>query len=818
MKKLPILLLVSLAFLSTASAAYDVTIGAYYYPWYHTQTNLSTHWKSGYARQKLSNPQLPSLNEYSSRDANVLKSHFNWARGNGIDMFICSWWGSNSFEDVTLKDYFCKSADIGTFKYCILYEALADYCLGAYTNSQGLIEFSTASKQKMYNDFAYLSQKYFTDDNYFKYNGNPVVFFYVSRVFRGAITDAFTYLRTNIKNNYGFTLYLVGDELEWENKPDFSRINVFDAVTSYTMYSDIQEQDQRLVFADDIWFLQDVVLKYDYTKKAVEKMGKKFIPGCQPGFNDRGVRLGADHYVLSHERVSTNANKNSLFTDYLKIAGRYVDGGLKLMTVTSFNEWHEDTQVEPTKTGIAATRLPFTYTLNENHYAYGTNLLNFIRKFSAAYTGPAPYAKTANIVINEVCPSTGGNDNAKYIELYNKGTNAVNLSGWRIGLQSKFENYDNYQVRLSGTIPAKGCFLIGTAEYNNLNLPDANLVENTGLKARLSADNAAIGLRDPNGLKVDGVGYACAASFTHDYVETTNKYLVNGFPNNQSLSRNASHTDSDHNANDFSLSAQSPVNAPVGLAGVILTNGNNLLDGEVRNYPSLNCYLTMQNDGNLVLYRGAPGASQGVIWSAGISYAIGDYFATLQSDGNLVIYKGTPTAAGIAVYASCSAGTTGNYLFGMLSSGRLVIAKGTSVSMGEEVWSNVKSRFVTGNMLQKNEIIKDPVRNIFLMVLGDGNMAAFDGTGYDDPNKQAFWSTGTTGGTSMSYFLNLQNDGNLVLYNGTPLNPGTSRWASGISSANGTYFFKFDATDKMPSIYRGTPEAPGTLLWKATAP
>lgn len=812
-----ILIFAFLAVCAVAQVPYDVTIGAYYYPWYHTQTNLSSHWKDGYARQKLSVPQQPSMGEYSSRDVNVLKSHFNWARSNSIDMFICSWWGPNSFEDTTLKDYFCTSPDIGTFKYCILYEALADYCLGPYTNAQGLIEFTPAAKQKLYNDFAYLSQKYFADDNYYKYNGNPVVFFYVSRVFRGAIADAFTHLRTTIKNNYGYTLYLVGDELEWENKSDFSRISVFDAVTSYTMYSDIQEQDQRLVYADDIWFLQDVVLKYDYTKKSVEKMGKKFIPGCQPGFNDRGVRLGADHYVLSHERSSTKTG-NSLFKDYLNIAGRYVDSGLKLMTVTSFNEWHEDTQVEPTKTGLAATKLPYNYTLNENHYAYGTNLLNQIRTFSAAYTGPAPYGKAATIVINEVCPSTGGNENAKYIELYNKGTNAVNLTGWRIGLQSKFENFDNYQIRLSGSIPAKGYYLIGTTEYNNLSLPDANLIENTGLKTRLSADNAAVGLRDPNGLKVDGVGYANNSWFNHDYVETTNKNLTAGFPNNQSLSRNASQYDSDHNANDFTLSSQTPTNAPTGLAGVILKQGENLLDGEVRSYPSMNCYLVMQNDGNLVLYRGAPGASQGVIWSAGVSLAIGDYFATLQNDGNLVIYQGTPSVRGAAVYSSNSSGTIGDYLFGMLTSGRLIIAKGTSTSLGAEVWSNAKSRFVAGNSLQVNEIIKDAAKNVFLVILGDGNLVAYRGSGYDDPAKQSYWSAGTSGATSTGYFMSLQGDGNLVLYNGTPLNPGTARWSSGVTGAVGKYFFTFHAADQLPCVYRGTPEAPGTLLWKASAP
>jgi hypothetical protein len=64
-----------------------------------------------------------------------------------------------------------------------------------------------------------------------------------------------------------------------------------------------------------------------------------FFPNAMPGFNDWGVRPQEKHprFYPSPER----------FRSFLDMALKYVDPRMPVLMVTSFNEWHEDTQVEP---------------------------------------------------------------------------------------------------------------------------------------------------------------------------------------------------------------------------------------------------------------------------------------------------------------------------------------------------------------------------------------------------------------------------------------------------------------------------------------
>jgi len=49
---------------------------------------------------------------------------------------------------------------------------------------------------------------------------------------------------------------------------------------------------------------------------------------------------------------------------------------------------------------------------------------------------------------------------------------------------------------------------------------------------------------------------------------------------------------------------------------VILNEGERLMDGDIREFPRLECYLTLDDDGRLSLFRGTPGTSEGRIWMA----------------------------------------------------------------------------------------------------------------------------------------------------------------------------------------------------------
>jgi hypothetical protein len=49
------------------------------------------------------------------------------------------------------------------------------------------------------------------------------------------------------------------------------------------------------------------------------------------------------------------------------------------MMINSFNEWHEDSQIEPT-TGGSKTNAPFSLTQGVEYEAYGELYLNILRE------------------------------------------------------------------------------------------------------------------------------------------------------------------------------------------------------------------------------------------------------------------------------------------------------------------------------------------------------------------------------------------------------------------------------------------------------
>ncbi|PZR64028.1 MAG: hypothetical protein DLM71_04120 [Chloroflexi bacterium] len=354
--------------------ASGLQIGAYYYAWYGTARR---HWQDGYVRRVLSTPQAPSFGEYDSRDPGLIASHLAWAQQYGIDFLICSWWGPNGYEDVTVRDLLLRSPRIGATRITLLYESIARLGL-----TNGVINFDAATQQKLIADFDYLAGTYFANPSYQRIDGRPVVYLYVTRIYRGAYAQAFAALRAHMLQRYGYDVFLVADEVDPVGTPDPARIRVFDAITPYTMYSDLQ----RPGWPDDTGFLATVRRTYDAYRSAAAAEGVRFIPGTLPGFNDRGVRLSANHYVLPRE-LNAAASGSSLFRAFLDLAGGYLDPALQTLTITSFNEWHEDTQIEPTAPAPASTT-PATYTQGYAHASYGTTLLEAVRDFRARRQAP----------------------------------------------------------------------------------------------------------------------------------------------------------------------------------------------------------------------------------------------------------------------------------------------------------------------------------------------------------------------------------------------------------------------------------------------
>ena len=296
----------------------NLLVGACYYPWFDTDR----HWQEGYKGD-------PVLGEYDSQRLEINEIHISLAASHGIDFFVTSWWGENSFEDSAIRNGLLQAANVDQMKFAILYETPGR--LG--TDSAGRIDLDDPQKkQKLISDVQYLADTYFGLPQYLKIDGKPVLYLYLTRIFSGAYADAIQELRSAISDR-GFELYLIGDQVYWQDPSAQEEIDLmqsFDGVSAYNMHTSVDGIDNN--------FVQKALEKYSEWVEVADSVNVDFIPGVIPGFDDTEVRPEAQHPVIEKDperfRSFLEGMKPQLSSNNMAI-------------ITSWNEWHEFTQIEP---------------------------------------------------------------------------------------------------------------------------------------------------------------------------------------------------------------------------------------------------------------------------------------------------------------------------------------------------------------------------------------------------------------------------------------------------------------------------------------
>ena len=346
-----------------------MTIGAYYYAWYGPG---GQPWASGALRPALDQAEEPLLSEYDSRDPAVIAQHYVWAQDFGVGVFLCSWHGPGSYDDETIRDDLLPSPARGPTKIALFYESIQRLGMGP----DNLIHLTDASVATLVGDFDYMARTYFSDPGYYRIDGRPVVIVYASRRFRGDVAGAIAAVRTSVEDLYGVDPYLIGDEVDWDDPPDPSRIALFDAITGYTLYS-ITQSPGWPAQTGFVTRMQRRMLQF---RRIALAEGVGFVPDAMPGFDSLAVRPQADEHVLPRA-LGPLSSQTSLFTATLSLAGSLVDPSLDLMAVTSWNEWFEDTQIEPTALGPPLVTGPTGLTAGYAFEPYGYSLLEVLQSF-----------------------------------------------------------------------------------------------------------------------------------------------------------------------------------------------------------------------------------------------------------------------------------------------------------------------------------------------------------------------------------------------------------------------------------------------------
>lgn len=350
-------------------------VGAYYYPWYQKGDPTEGWAKWSHAmRLHLEHPQLPMVGTYDSRDAEVIGAHIEQSVRGGIDFWSVSWWGPDSKTDRIFKDSVLKHPDIGKVKYAMLYESTGRFG-----------KFDSPTYDKWIPDLEYLKKTYFDDPNYLKIDGRPVLFVYLSReYFRNKGGDALKQMREQFPE-----IYLIGDDVFFgaddrgvtEDTYTAEWAKNFDAVTAYDVYGQSVGPLGGTQAAIDF-----ISGNYALAKKEANSAGVAFIPAIAPGYNDTAVRdghPGRARYFTDKE----GSEEGDVFRAMInEVAKPNLDPMVEnMLMVTSFNEWYEDSQIEPTAgTEKSSTKdqsdTGIYYTGGQEYVDYGYLYLDILKE------------------------------------------------------------------------------------------------------------------------------------------------------------------------------------------------------------------------------------------------------------------------------------------------------------------------------------------------------------------------------------------------------------------------------------------------------
>ncbi|MDQ5972176.1 MAG: hypothetical protein QG553_335 [Patescibacteria group bacterium] len=206
--------------------------------------------------------------------------------------------------------------------------------------------------------------------------------------------------------------------------------------------------------------------------------------------------------------------------------------------------------------------------------------------------------------------------------------------------------------------------------------------------------------------------------------------------------------------NDLGLYFTVNVNSPSGVSNstnTTLTSGQSIGHNDYLLSPDSQSALTLQGDGNLVLY-----SNFAATWSTG-SFGAAANRLIMQGDGNLVLYDQN----NVARWNSQTGGNAGARLV-LQTDGNMVIYSATNVPLWftgtthtPDHLSYVNTGFRNSTRMFPGQSIDTADGKYHLIMQRDGNLVLYSPT-------RALWATGTDGKSAA--FVSLQQDGNLVLY------------------------------------------------------
>ncbi|RLC43460.1 MAG: hypothetical protein DRH49_01140 [Candidatus Coatesbacteria bacterium] len=271
---------------------YPPLVLAFYYPWYGSPQGEHKRWVHWDPNKKgMASANTPLLGYYDSYSKEVIKKHTEWAKDAGIDGFIVSFWGIAHDDEVMKK--ILEVAEEEDFLVSIYYEP-----------DRNIKEIKA--------DLKYIFENYCKSEQFVKIDGLPLIFFYNRCIVSMNLTQ-WERLFSDLRRE-GIRFFSIVDDLSG------SLLNAFDGVHRYNPVK---------LGMDRIGWI------YHRARLFTSVNGKVFCATVLPGYDDRNIRKKGFYISRDYGRFYRAFWEMALGSDP------------DIILITSFNEWHEGTEIEP---------------------------------------------------------------------------------------------------------------------------------------------------------------------------------------------------------------------------------------------------------------------------------------------------------------------------------------------------------------------------------------------------------------------------------------------------------------------------------------
>lgn len=341
----------------------DIIVAAHYAPWFAGEEG---GWRFRLGEKVLRTPYTPLLGDYDNRDPKILSQHIKWANRYGVNTFMIEWCGMPRGDFFASTDYivslFPENPDFANINFYFVYSFASGLRREGEENFSAVDFDDKNVVNKLIKDIEFAASNYFPLPNHLKIDGKPVIYLWAVNLATGNLKKAIAKLRKTILRKYNLELFLIADEVGWSTVPDLSRTTLFDAVMPYIMIKFEGQPPKNYSLKSS---LKEIIPQQQYWSNVCDDLMIDYIPGIFPGFNGKGSPFCYDdNYKRSTPVVSRS---RSGFSNFILNAKGLIDTDVNMLYITSWSEWNEGTNIEPS---------------NEFGYAYLKVLNKALRKKS----------------------------------------------------------------------------------------------------------------------------------------------------------------------------------------------------------------------------------------------------------------------------------------------------------------------------------------------------------------------------------------------------------------------------------------------------